>query len=144
MAAIVSNNTEHGRLIAEAIPRCYNPSTDAVISHVDKTGELLGGVIYDGFTGNCVFMHQAGFSKLWLSRAMLWAVFDFPFNVMGVAKVAGTIPSSNETLLEFNKKLGFKEEARIKDAYKNGDMIVLTMSREECRWLSPLKVTHER
>lgn len=133
---IVFNNVGDGFEIAKAIPRCYNPAVDVVISrHDDESGKLLGGVIYDGYTRNCIFIHQAGFSKRWLTGDMLWIAFDYPFNSLKVGKLAGTIPSSKPELLAFNLKLGFKEECRIKDAYPNGDMIVLTMTRDECRWL---------
>jgi hypothetical protein len=106
-----------------------------VISNVDAEGRLLGGVIYDSYTRNCVFIHQAGFSKRWLTGDMLWVAFDYPFNQLGVGKLAGTIPSSKPELLKFNERLGFREEARIKDAYPDGDMIVLTMTRDGCPWL---------
>lgn len=128
-------NVEHGRAIAQAIPRNYNPAVDPVISHVGASGELLGGVIYDGFTGPCIFAHQASFSKHWLSRDMLWVIFDYPFNQLSCKKICGTIPSSNQALLAFNVKLGFKVEAVIKDAYRDGDMLVMSMKRDECRWL---------
>lgn len=124
-----------GHAIARAIPRCYNPMTDAVISHHDADGKLLGGVIYDGYTINNIFIHQAGFSKMWLVGDMLRLAFDYPFNQLKVHKLCGTIPSVDTKLLEFNRRLGFKEECRIKNAYPDGDMIVLSMTRAECRWL---------
>jgi hypothetical protein len=130
------NNTDHGFAIAAAIPRVYNPVADTVISRTNDEGKLLGGVIYDGCTGPCIFAHQAGFSKHWLSRDMLWILFDYVFVQLKCKKVCGTIPSSNQTLLEFNKKLGFSQEAVIKDAYPDGDMLVVSMTREQCRWLN--------
>jgi len=129
------NNVVHGFKIAAAIPRPYNAATDVVISHVTSIGNVLGGVIYEGYTGGCIFMHQAGFHKRWLGGNMLWIVFDYPFNQLKVNKVAGTINSNNKELLDFNARLGFKEEARIRGAYPDGDLLVLTMPREECRWL---------
>lgn len=129
-------NAVHGFRIAAAIPRPFDATNNIVISNVTPEGNLLGGVIYDGFTGGCIFMHQAGFSRRWLGGNMLWIAFDYPFNKLKVNKVAGTINSNNQELLDFNRKLGFKEEARIKDAYLDGDMIVLTMERSECRWLN--------
>lgn len=132
---IESGNIEHGFQIARAIPRNYNPAVDIVISNVNKSGELLGGVIYDGYTGSCIFIHQAGFSKYWLSRDMLWVAFDYPFNQLGCSKVCGTIPSSNPQLLAINKKIGFIVEATIKGAYPGADMLVLSMERDQCRWL---------
>ena len=129
------NNAVHGFKIAAAIPRPFNAASDQVISRVTSEGNVLGGVIYDGYTGGCIFMHQAGFSKNWLTGNMIWLVFDYPFNQLLVNKVAGTINSNNKELLDFNRRLGFKEEARIKNAYHDGDMVVLTMGRAECRWL---------
>jgi RimJ/RimL family protein N-acetyltransferase len=129
-------DVEHGARIAAAIPRRFNPACDPVISNLGVTGELLGGVIYDGYTTNCIFMHQASFSKHWLTRDMLWAVFDYPFRQLKCAKVCGTIPSSNRKLLAFNERLGFVVEASIKDAYPDGDMLVLSMKRDNCPWLN--------
>ena len=133
---IAIGNIIHGYKIAAAIPRPYNPDVDVVISRVTPEGNCMGGVIYDGYTGGCVFMHQASFDRRWLTGNMIWIVFDYPFNKLKVNKVAGTINSNNKELLDFNRRLGFKEEARIKNAYRDGDMIVLTMERSECRWLS--------
>lgn len=134
---IVFNNKEHGQRISDAIPRRFNPVSDVVISNVsDEDGRLLGGVTYDGYTQNCIFIHQGGFDKHWLSKTMLWVAFDYPFNQLKVAKLAGTIPEHDKDLLDINRRLGFKEECRIKDAYGPGDdMLILSMLREECRWL---------
>ena len=131
------NNVIHGTRIAAAIPRAYNPAVDTVISNVTPEGNLLGGVLYEGYTGACgiIFMHQAGFSKHWMGGNMLWILFDYPFNQLQVNKVGGTINSKNKELLDFNRRLGFKEECRIKDAYPDGDLLILTMGRAECRWL---------
>lgn len=132
---IVFNNATHGAEIAAAIPRRFNPVCDPVISNVDQNGKLRGGVIYDGFTRNCIFMHQAGFDKRWMTKDLLWAVFDYPFNQLGCIKVCGTIQAANTELLAFNERLGFKVETSIKDAYPTGDMLILSMTRAECRWL---------
>ena len=132
---IVFNNKEHGELIAAAIPRRYNPACDPVISNVNSEGKLLGGVIFDGFTGPCIFIHQAGFDKHWMSKDMLWVAFDYPFHQLDCTKLCGTIPSTDAKLLAFNERLGFKIETRIADAYPGGDMLVLSMTRDQCPWL---------
>lgn len=126
---------DHGALIAAAIPRPFDPNNSIVFSRVTSEGNCMGGVIYDDYTGGCIFMHQASFSRNWLTGNMMWMVFDYPFNKLHVKKVAGVVNSRNEELLAFNQRLGFKEEARIKDAYDDGDMIILTMERADCRWL---------
>lgn len=132
---IVFNNKEHGRIISRAIPRQFNVESDPVISNVREDGTLLGGVTFDGYTRSCIFMHQAGFDPHWMTRDLLWAAFDYPFNQLGVVKVCGTIPSSDERLVRLNHKIGFVEECRVKDGYPGADMIVLSMTRDQCRWL---------
>jgi hypothetical protein len=132
---IITGNTFHGAAIAAAIPRRFNPVCDPVISNMTPEGKLLGGVIYDGYTENCIFMHQAGFHPSWMTRELLWAVFHYPFVQLGCGKVCGTIPSAKTELLEFNERLGFKVETKITDAYPDGDMLILSMARDECRWL---------
>lgn len=133
---IVFNNKEHGYQIAKAIPRSFNPAVDQVISNVTSEGNLLGGVIYEGMTSNCIFMHQAGFSKKWMSADLLWVLFDYPFNQLDLGVVCGTIPSSKSELLDFNLRLGFKVECVVRGAYKDGDLIVMAMRKAECRWLT--------
>lgn len=130
------NDTDHGYQIAGVIPRIFNPMADKVISRTDKDGRLLGGVIYESLISNCVFMHQGSFSKKWHSKDLLWVMFDYPFNQLKVDVVCGTIPSSNPELRAVNERLGFKVECSIKDAYKDGDLLIMTMRKPECRWLS--------
>jgi hypothetical protein len=132
---IVFGNKEHGQTIANAIPRRFNPECDPVISSVTSEGNLLGGVIYDGYTGSCIFIHQAGFDKHWMTRDMLWAAFDYPFNQLGCTKLCGTIPSTNAPLLAINLKLGFVVEHALQDGYPDGPMLLLSMTRDQCRWL---------
>lgn len=126
---------EHGWAIAKAIPRNFNPAVDRVISRTNNEGELLGGVIFDYYTGPAIFMHQAGFAKNWINRDMLWVCFDYPFNQLKCNKIFGTIPSSNPQLLAYNKKIGFTLEVTLKGAYPGADMLVLAMDRDQCRWL---------
>lgn len=129
------NNIPHGYAIAEVIPRIFNPYADKVISRTNDEGDLLGGVIYEGFISNCIFMHQGSFEPTWLSKDMLWTCFHYPFVQLEVGMVCGTIPSSRPELLDFNLRLGFKIEATIKGAYKDGDLIIMAMRKPECRWL---------
>lgn len=132
---IVFNNITHGRLIAAAIPITYNADTDPVISNC-RGERLLGGVIFREYTGSCIFMSQAGFDRHWMTRDMGWVVSDYAFNQLNCKKICGTVSTANKDLLAINLRLGFRVEALITDAYPDGDMAVLSMTREECRWLN--------
>jgi len=121
-------------LASKTIP--YNPATCRVISRTTRSGMLLGGVIYDGFNGASCRMHVASFHKSWLSRDMLWVCFHYPFVQCNLLKVLAFIPSRNQKVLDFNAKLGFIQEFRIKDASVGGDLVITSMRREDCRWLN--------
>ena len=101
----------------------------------EKDGRLVAGVLYDNFNGRSVQMHVAAIGHQWLVRKYLRTCFDYPFNQLKVLKVVGLVDSTNTDALRFDFHLGFKEEAVIKDAGKHGDLHVLTMTRDQCRFL---------
>lgn len=131
---LVLNNHEHARKIAKAAGTFFNPDCDHCISRVEH-GELLGGVIFTGYKVASIGLHAAGFAPRWLDRDMLWMTFHYPFEQLGVQKIVATIPTSNQKAVLFDRKLGFVEEARIKDLFPDGDLLIMTMTRDQCRWL---------
>jgi hypothetical protein len=129
------NNIEHGYTIGQSAGYHFNPEADTVIS-LDRNGQLSGGVIYNGYTGRSINVHTAVFDTGWCNRDMLWVVFHYPFIQLGCDSIFGQIPSSNPKAIDFDVKLGFNIIARIDDVFPDGDLIVVRMKRDECRWLS--------
>jgi RimJ/RimL family protein N-acetyltransferase len=102
-----------------------------------KDDVLLGGVVYYNYTGESVAMHTGAWDDHWLSRAMLHAVFDYPFNVMGVKRIFGELHEDNHHALAFNAKFGARIVARIEGVYPgNRACIVHRLDREDCRFLN--------
>lgn len=128
-------DSEHdGRKVAEAAGTFFNPECDKVISRV--VGEkLLGGVIYQEFTGESIGMHVAGFAKSWLNRDFLWASFYYPFVQLDVKRIFAQVRETNEYTLNFDLKLGFKIVTKIDGTYPDGGTYLISMERDECRWL---------
>lgn len=100
-----------------------------------KGGELLGGVVYQRYTQSSMFMNVAGFAPNWINRDFIWLAFHYPFIQLGCERVFGLTHEGNAHALEFERKLGFTIETRIKKVYPDGDQIVLVMERDTCRWL---------
>lgn len=134
MRQIEFNNAEHGYRIAKAAGCIFNPAADQVIA-VTSQGKLLGGNIFTGFTGASIHTHTAGFEPNWATRDFLWVLFDYPFNQLGCRKVFGQVPETNTRALEIDLKLGFKIVAKIDDVFPDGACLVLSLAREDCRWL---------
>lgn len=129
------NHPAHGKAIAEAAGCILHPE-DVTISRVTSKGNLMGGVLFKNFTGASIAIHCASFTPNWLSRDLLWVMFHYAFEQLGVKKVIGPVPSSNLGALAFDYKVGFKYVTTVPGVFPDGDLIVLEMDRASCRWLN--------
>jgi RimJ/RimL family protein N-acetyltransferase len=90
---------------------------------------------FDGWNGSACEMHIAGEGSRWMSRELLFAAFDYPFNIGKCQIVLGRVPSGNTSAVRLNLHLGFKIEHTIRGAHPDGALHIMSMRREECRWL---------
>jgi len=103
---------------------------------LEKDGELIAGVLFDNFNGRSVQMHVAAVpGRRWMTREYLRFCFSYPFDQMGVNKIIGLVDSTNVDAMRFDLHLGFEQEAVIEGAGRFGDLHILTMTREQCRFL---------
>lgn len=99
-------------------------------------GGIIRGVVgYDNYNGASIMMHVAG-EGAWLNREMLRVCFDYPFNVCEVKMIIGMVPSGNVEAMRFNYHLGFKKVLELKGAHPDGSLVLMTMTRGECRYLN--------
>lgn len=100
-----------------------------------KGGIILGVVGFDGYNGKSIRMHVAG-TPGWLTRQLIWASFNYAFEICKVNMIIGEVPSGNTGALRFNEHLGFKEVLRLEGAHPDGALVLMTMERRECRYLT--------
>lgn len=129
------NDKAHGLAIAKSAGCILHPE-DVVISRVTSQGNLMGGVLFKNFTGASINIHCASFRVNWLSRDLLWVLFDYAFNQLGCLKVFGPVPSNNTAALAFDYKVGFKYVTTVPGVFLDADLVVLEMDRASCRWLN--------
>lgn len=139
------NNSIDGMAIAAKAGAIYNAACDKCVARVEK-GELWGGVVYSAYTGASICIHMAGFRPRWANKDMLWVAFHYPFEQLGVKKIFGQVGVHRPEVLKIDLQMGFKPEAVIKDVYPEGDMMLLSMYREDCRWLNlkPSKLVSQK
>jgi RimJ/RimL family protein N-acetyltransferase len=102
----------------------------------DGSGELIAGIWFESFNGANINMHVAAKpGARWMNKEVLWYAFYYPFVECNVRRITGLVAASNIHAQKFDEKIGFKLEARLKDAAPDGDMLVYVMFREDCRWL---------
>lgn len=131
---IVYNDITHKTAIAKAA-NCEFKGTDPVIARVEG-GKLLGGSVFENYTGASMCIHVAGFDPRWINREILFATFHYPFVQLGCKILFGPTPASNARACKLNLKFGFDPTYRIADVFPDGDMILFTMTPAQCRWLS--------
>lgn len=104
-----------------------------------RDGEVIASVLYEGFNGANVFAHIAAIpGGRWLTREFLRAMFHYPFVQLGVQRITGMTDASNWRSRVFNGHLGFKPEAILKRAGRDGgDAVIYAMFREDCKYVDP-------
>lgn len=103
---------------------------------VERDGGLVAGIIFNRYSWPDIAMHVAGEGGHWLSRSLLKELFHYAFNVCECRRVTGVVHALAESVLEFDRKIGFVREGRARKAAPDGnDLIILGMLREECRFL---------
>lgn len=112
----------------------FNPATDHVLLNL-RDGERLGGFVLCGYLGASLTVHMAGDDPRWCSRDLLWMLCHYAFVQLGCRKLIAPVCSRNHNALAQDLRGGFRLEAVIRDAYPDGDLMLLTMTRDSCRWL---------
>lgn len=132
---VVDRQEELGQWLAKRAGGLYVPNLSRYIGQVDENDNITAVIGFDDFNGRTMRMHCAGEGN-WLNRNLLWFSFHYAFNLNNVTKLIGLVDSLNEAALKFDKHLGFVEEARIKDAGWDEDLVILTMTKEQCKYLN--------
>jgi len=138
---VVTDNQDHLRgWITGVLGMQFSPYATFIGQEID--GEIKAVVAYDNIMDKSCLMHTAAIFPNWISKDLLWACFDYPFNKLGLRVILASVASTNEEALKLDRHLGFKDKAYIEDAHADGDLVILAMRREDCRWLDikcPLK-----
>ena len=123
-----------GAWIMERVDGVFRDRVDhSFSSHED--GEILGGFALTGYMGLAMSIHMAARSPRWFSRELAWVAFHYPFVQLGVRKLIAPVSSSNRHSAGLCRRAGWQEEARLRDLFQGADLILFTMTRDQCRWL---------
>ena len=97
-------------------------------------GEIRAVVVYCGFYGKSCMIHVGSEGQHWATKDFLKEVFNYPFNTLKLKVIIGTVAGSNTKALRLDRHLGFKDVATIPDAHDEGDLVILEMRPEYCKW----------
>lgn len=113
----------------------YEPRSDTCIARYSGD-TLMGGVVYSNYTRASLEMTVAGLQPNWLSRALLYVCFDYPFNQLHCKKVFSRINTRNVASVRLCRHMGFQYEASLTDVFPDGDLLIMSMYRNDCRFLN--------
>jgi RimJ/RimL family protein N-acetyltransferase len=134
MRRVTTDNQAHLRAwITGVLGTQFDSTTMCIGQEVD--GQLVAVIAYSNYQEKSCCMHVAAIAPNWSSRDLLWAAFDYPFNKLKVKVILAIVASTNEEALKLDRHLGFVDKAYIEDAHVDGDLVILAMRKEDCRWL---------
>lgn len=101
-----------------------------------KGGEIIGTVVYSHHRFSDIEIHIHTVDKSWCNRRTLKAIFKYPFVELGLNRCTAITDPAAPAVCYFLKRIGFVEEGRLRNILSNkDDLIILGMTREECRWI---------
>jgi len=129
---ITDQNYRVGEWVSERTNSTFNVNSISCIG-LEENGELIAGVIYDGYNTASIAMHVA--VEGMINREFLWFCFYYPFEQLNVHKIIGMVEETNSNARKLDEHLGFELETRIKNACINGDLLIYSMTKDQCRHL---------
>lgn len=129
---IVLNHPAITEFVADAMDE-ETPADSFSIGYV-VDDKIKAGCVFNWFTGTNVQMHVAG-TGMWAKKEFINTCFRFAFNKLGVLRVTGLVPVSNEKAIKLNEHLGFKVEGTLRMSDGYDDLLIMGMLKEECRYL---------
>lgn len=132
-AIVVEPQNELKRWISDKLQQVF-PEDSAFLGQI-KDGKLVAVIGYCSFIGESCAMHIASEGSYWMSKQLLWASFDYPFNKLKKKVIVTALDANNEKAVQLNRHLGFHIETVIKNAHENGDLMIMTMRKENCKFL---------
>jgi len=121
--------------VAQRIPHVSEFENMKTIGVMSDDDVPIGAVVYHEFRGNDIQMSCAAESKRWLSKGVLAALFDYPFNYLKCIRVTAMTPSRNIGTRSFLEKVGFIQEGIMRKGFIDDDCVVYGMLRNECKWI---------
>ncbi len=130
----------YGIVQGEAVRRWVEAHTNgqydargSVSIGLTKEATLIAGVVYQDWNRRSITCHIAFRGQL--TRRYLGAIFRYPFTDCGVSKIIAPIYSDNLRMIRLARHMGFMLEATISDAQPLGDILIFTMTPNQCRFL---------
>lgn len=132
---LVGHDEVFGPWLMDKVQGSWLPGRGSTIGLWEDGTGPVAACLYESCNGASVLGHLAGIGGKWMTREFLWFCFYYPFEQLKVNKILGLVESDNWEARQLDEHLGFHLEATLENAAPKGDLLIYSMTREQCRWL---------
>lgn len=135
---VVGREEIFGPWLAKLLQNDWFPGKGSIIGLWEDGVGPIAGCLYESYNGEgaSVVGSLAGIGKKWMNREYLWYCYHYPFEELKVNKIIGIVRSDNLEARKLDEHMGFVLEATLQHcAPKGNDLLVYTMTRDQCKWL---------
>lgn len=122
-----------GHWVASRIGGFFDPVCMVAIGWQRDDGVLTAGVAYRDWNGASIEAQIAADQPL--VPGFVLAIFDYPFCQLGARKIVVTTSSAHVRSINLLRRFRFQEEARLRNAAPDGDMLICTLEAAACRFI---------
>lgn len=141
---ITNDRARVGKWVAERVGRS-TPWTDAAALGLEKDGELVAGIVIDGYVPNARGSMHCAIERKGMNKDFLYACFDYAFNFLNLKVLLNPVSENNPASMRFTEHIGFKEISRIPEAWDGKETLVLyQLSKADCKWINVLTCNQQR
>ena len=120
--------------VAARVGSIPNPNDSVAIGQVSGD-HIVAGAYYDRYTGRSITITVAVEKGTHVAKDFLRAIFQYPFNQLGVERLVAYSSTDNKASLDLIRRVGFKLQAVIPNIYPEGDMVISAMTKEQAKYL---------
>lgn len=132
MEIVTGRDLEVARMVGDLIGFTLSPPFVSI--GVSRGGDLVGGAVFNCWTGPDIHMTIAGPGVL--SRQTMKAFATYAFVQAGCRRVSMTVRASNHLVHRLAGRCGFKIEGIKRRGYGNEDAIIYGLLPEDFPWLN--------
>jgi len=122
-----------GPWISDRLDINWLPGCGSTIGLVNSEGTPIAATLWEACNGASIMLHCV--IERPISRQFAWFNSYYPFITLGLNKIISPVEEDNVKSRRFIEHYGFILETRIVGASRSGDLLLYTMTREQCRWL---------
>lgn len=129
------------RIIDKDYERCrYWMRQQIGASHVEeicigleKNGELIAATAFGWYNQVSMHQHIVVAPGERMTREFFWFMFYYPFEQVGVRMLISFNSTDNPKAARLAKHAGYRLHSKVKNGSPNGDMLLWTMTKDDCR-----------